>query len=255
MAVLSSQAPPPVEAPRPPRRWPLYVVLAVVLAIVVAAYASGATHYLSLDELGRRHAELKTYVHAHPAGSLLIYAGVYLASVVLFLPAMTLLLLAGGFLFGVPAAAAAALCMALIGAAATFLLARSTLGATLRRRIKTGGLVSAMESGASRHAFSYLLTLRMVPIFPFGVVNVVAGLVKMPLSVFCAATFLGLLPPALVYTALGVGLSQVFDRGEHVDMATFAKPAIVGPLLGLAALSLIPHLYRAWRAKSPAAKT
>ena len=133
---------------------------------------------------------------------------------------------------------------------ATFLLARSTLGAALRSRIKPGGLVAAMEAAVSQHAFTYMLTLRMAPIFPFGVVNVVAGLVKMPLSIFCAATFLGLVPPALVYTSLGVGLAQVFERGEHVDMHTFAKPAIVGPLLALAALSLVPHLIRAWRAKS-----
>jgi len=250
VALLSTEAAPATEAPRSPsRRW-LYLLLIAVVAVVVAAYASGATHYLSLDELGLRHVELKAYVHHHPAQSLLIFVGVYLATVVLFLPAMTLLLLAGGFLFGVPVAASSALCTALLGAVATFLLARSTLGAALRSRIKPGGLVAAMEAAVSQHAFTYMLTLRMAPIFPFGVVNVVAGLVKMPLSIFCAATFLGLVPPALVYTSLGVGLAQVFERGEHVDMHTFAKPAIVGPLLALAALSLVPHLIRAWRAKS-----
>ncbi|MHB8286915.1 MAG: TVP38/TMEM64 family protein [Caulobacteraceae bacterium] len=255
MALLSTEAAPATPAPQPrSRRW-LYVLLIAVVVVVIAAYGSGATRYLSLDELGRRHAELKAFVHAHPVQSLLIYVGVYLASVVLFLPAMTLLLLAGGFLFGVPLATSTALCTAVAGAVATFLLARSTLGAALRGRIKAGGLVAAMEAGVSRHAFTYMLTLRMVPIFPFGVVNVVAGLVKMPLSVFSAATFLGLLPPALVYTSLGVGLAQVFERGEHVDMHTFAKPGIVGPLLGLAVLSLIPHLIRAWRAKFSPVKT
>jgi uncharacterized membrane protein YdjX (TVP38/TMEM64 family) len=253
VATLSTQAGPKAEAPiRPPRRWWPYVLVCAVLAIAITAYASCATHYLSLDELGRRHALLKGFVHTHPAKSLLLYVGVYLATVLLFLPAMTVLLVAGGFLFGAPVAAVCAVSTALIGAVATFLLARSTLGAVFRRRIKAGGLVAAMEAGVRRHAFTYLLTLRMAPIFPFGVVNVVAGLVRMPLWVFCVATALGLLPPALVYTSLGVGLSRVFARGGHAGMGELAGPGVVGPLLALAALSLAPHLYRAWRAmRSP----
>jgi uncharacterized membrane protein YdjX (TVP38/TMEM64 family) len=271
MALLSSEPPPPPVALGPAKtpagsdpaktpvgqrkRWLLYALIAAVLAIMAGAYASGATHYLSLDELGKQHAMLKAFVQNHPATSLLIYVGAYLATVVLFLPAMTLLLLAGGFLFGVPIATVSAVSTALVGAVATFLVASSTLGAAFRGRVRRGGLVAAMEAGVRRHAFTYLLTLRMAPIFPFGLVNVVAGLVKMPLPIFCAATVIGLLPPALVYTSLGVGLGKVFERGGHVDMATFAKPAIVGPLLALAALSLAPHLYRAWRAKSSAAQS
>jgi uncharacterized membrane protein YdjX (TVP38/TMEM64 family) len=253
MAMSSTEAGRKADAPvKPPRRWWPYVLLGVVVAVVIAAYASGATRYLGLDELGRRHALLKAFVHDHPALSLFTYVGVYLATVLIFLPTMTVLLVAGGFLFGVPVAAACAVSTALAGAVATFLLARSTLGAALRRRIKAGGVVAAMEAGVRRHAFTYLLTLRMAPILPFGVVNVVAGFVRMPLSVFCAATVLGLAPPALVYTSLGVGLGSVFERGGHVDMAALARPGVVGPLLALAALSLAPHLYRAWRAmRSP----
>ncbi len=249
MAISSTEAGRKGDAPpRPQRRWWLYGLVGVVVGVVIAAYASGATHYLGLDELGKKHALLKAFVHDHPALSLLSYVGVYLATVLLFLPTMTVLLVAGGFLFGVPVAAVCAVSTALVGAVATFLLARSTLGAAVRSRIKAGGLVAAMEAGVSRHAFTYLLTLRMAPILPFGVVNVVAGLVRMPLSVFCAATAIGLAPPALVYTSLGRGLSEVLEHGGHVGMAELARPGVVGPLLALAALSLAPHLYRAWRA-------
>lgn len=234
--------------------WRLYAVLAAALLIGIVVSTSGMTRYLSLAELGDKHTLLKGFASAHPIESLLIFVGVYLAAILMFLPTMSIMLLAAGFLFGAPVAAPVAIIVGVGGATVMFLAARSTLGDVLRRRAKTGGLVQAMEAGVRRHAFTYLLTLRLVPVFPFGLVNVLAGSVGISLRTFCAATLLGLIPPALVYTSLGAGLGAVFDHGGRPSLHSLGRPEIVGPLLALAALSLAPHLYRAWRARRDAAR-
>jgi len=142
-----------------------------------------------------------------------------------------------------------------IGALLMFLVARSTLfthsklGAVLRRRIRPDGLVARMEAEIRRHAFSYLLSLRLMPAVPFALVNLVAGFVKMPLSTYLAATLLGIAPSTLIYASVGAGLGTVFDQGGATNLHILLRPEVLAPLCALAVLAVTPILVRLWIAR------
>jgi uncharacterized membrane protein YdjX (TVP38/TMEM64 family) len=101
-----------------------------------------------------------------------------------------------------------------------------------------------MEAGFREHALSYLLVLRLIPIVPFWLVNLVPALVGVPLRTFFLGTALGIIPGSLVYTCLGNGLGVVIDQGGAPDLGIIFKPEILTPILGLALLALSPVLYR-----------
>jgi uncharacterized membrane protein YdjX (TVP38/TMEM64 family) len=97
------------------------------------------------------------------------------------------------------------------------------------------------------HAFSYIVTLRLLPIFPFWLVNIGLALVDVPLRTFVLATLLGVIPGTFVYSALGSGLGTIFDRNEAPNLSIIFEPQILLPLLGLAVLSLAPVVFRRFR--------
>ncbi|MDB5410686.1 MAG: hypothetical protein JWL84_5598 [Rhodospirillales bacterium] len=137
-----------------------------------------------------------------------------------------------GFLFGRGIGAAAAVSGATIGAGLVFALARTALGEAWRRR--AGPWLRRFELGFRDNAFSYLLTLRILPIFPFWLINLVAAFLGIRLGVFLAATCLGIIP--------GAGFAAVLERGEEPDLAIVLTPQIFLPLLALA-----PAAYKLWR--------
>lgn len=94
---------------------------------------------------------------------------------------------------------------------------------------------------------SVLLILRLVPVVPFFAVNLLAALAGVRFGHFLWTTALGILPGALVFTSVGVGLGDVLDQGAEPDLAILWQPQVLAPLLGLAALAALPMLWRAWR--------
>ncbi len=132
-----------------------------------------------------------------------------------------------------------------------FLIVRSALADMILSRFPEGGRMKRMEARIREHAFSYLLTLRLIPMVPLSLVNIAASLVRMRLSVYTSATVLGVLPSCLVYASMGAGLGHVFDRGGRLEPELALDPQIVLPLLGLLLLSLVPlavHRFRRRRA-------
>jgi uncharacterized membrane protein YdjX (TVP38/TMEM64 family) len=111
-------------------------------------------------------------------------------------------------------------------------------------RTKAGPAVPKLEAGFREHALSYLLVLRLIPIVPFWLVNLVPALVGVPLRTFFVGTALGIIPGSLVYTCVGNGLGVVIDQGETPDLGIIFEPEILMPLLGLALLALSPVFYR-----------
>ncbi|MBV8776665.1 MAG: TVP38/TMEM64 family protein, partial [Alphaproteobacteria bacterium] len=173
----------------------------------------------------------------------LVFVLIYGALTALSVPGAALLTLTGGFLFGAWRGAVYALIGATLGATAVFLSARAGLAGAAAYG---GARLQRLESGFRENAFYYLLCLRLVPVFPFWLVNLTAGATGMRLTTYVAATFLGMMPGAYVYASIGNGLGGLIETGERPDHYAMFRPAILLPLLGLALLVLAPVVYKHW---------
>jgi len=238
-------------APAPPRPlWRRLLPLLAIAAGMALVFATGLHRYLSLEALRQHRDWLQDAVALRPLAAAAAYLGIYIVAVALSIPGALFLTLAGGFLFGIWLGTALTVAGATLGATALFLAARTAVGGLLRAR--AGSFVARMEAGFRANAFSYLLVLRLVPVFPFFVVNLVPAFLGVPLGVFVAATLLGIVPGTLVYASVGNGLGAVLAAGGAPDLGLVLQPEVLGPLLGLAALSLLPVAVKRLR-RGPAA--
>lgn len=178
------------------------------------------------------------------------FIAIYVAIVAFSLPGATIATLTGGFLFATFPGALFNVLGATIGATALFLAARWGFGEKLAARMDGAeGTVGRIKTGIDENQWSMLFLIRLVPAVPFFVANIVPALVNVPLYRFVVSTFLGIIPGAVVYTSVGAGLGQVFARGETPDLGIIFEPQILLPLLGLAALALVPVILKALRGK------
>lgn len=231
-------------------RWRRFLPLLVLLAVLGLVYASGLHRQLSLATLQEHRGTLRAFVADHPLAAPLAYALGYAAAVALSLPGALILTLVGGFLFGTWLGGILAVVGATLGATGIFLIARTALGSSLRDR--AGPWLRRMEAGFRDDAFSYLLVLRLVPLFPFWLVNLVPAMLGVPLPTFAAATLIGIVPATFVYAGVGNGLGAVLDRGEAPNFGLVLEPRVLLPLLGLALLALLPVVHRRWRGRRAA---
>jgi uncharacterized membrane protein YdjX (TVP38/TMEM64 family) len=199
------------------RLWPL-VLLGGAFALV---FAMGWQRYLTLAELADRRDSLRVLIAAHPLLSLLAYIGIYTGSVALSLPGGAVLTLAGGFLFGWLLGGVAAIVAATIGAVFVFLIAKSALGEPLAAR--AGPWLDRLRKGFQEDAFSYLLFLRLVPLFPFWLVNLAPGLLGVGLGTYVAATAIGIIPGTFAFSIAGRGLDSLIEAQAVAHQSCLAK--------------------------------
>ncbi len=219
--------------------------LAVLVVGLVVFFVVGVDSFLSFDSL-REHRDLLTaFVTDNFAIAALIYAVGYIVVIAFSLPVGAVLSLAGGFLFGAATGSILTVVGATIGATLLFLAAKTALGDVLRRRAGAG--VQRMREGFQANAFCYLLFLRLIPLFPFWLVNLVPALLNVRPTVYVLATFLGIIPGTVVFVSVGNGLGTVLDSGQDPDLGIVFQPEILWPLFGLAVLSLAPILYKRLR--------
>ncbi len=221
--------------------------VAALLIAAVAFFALDLDTYVSFDTVRENHAELKAFVSDNLFLAAALYLAIYAVIVAASVPGALILTITGGFLFGVFLGTALTIVGATLGATGIFLIARSALGDLLRR--KTGGAVARMAEGFREDAFNYLLVLRLIPIFPFFVVNLAPAFLGVTLRTFVVATFIGIAPGTFVYTSVGAGLGSVFARGEEFTARGVLTPEIITALVGLALLALLPVAYRRYRAR------
>jgi len=222
------------------------LLLALLVTAAAALHLSGLAALLDPETLAAEHRRLRALVAAHPRLAPAVFVLVYALSVAVSLPGATLLTLTGGFLFGTLWGLVWCALGATLGAVAVFLAARGLLAEPLRRR--AGPWLGRLEAAFRRDAVSYLLFLRLVPIFPFWLVNLVPAFLGMRLLPYTLATLVGILPAGLVYVAIGDGLGELLARGARPDPAVILEPRFLLPLLGLAVLALLPALVRRRRA-------
>lgn len=225
----------------------LWAAVAIV-GLLVGLRWSGLADQLSLDTLRTHRGVLQDWVAGHPLGAALAYMAVYVAAVAVSLPGAVFLTLAGGFLFGALSGTLFTVVAATLGATLIFLFARTMFGADALERF--GPAAAAMAAGVRRNAASYLLVLRLVPMFPFFVVNLVPALIGVPLRTYVATTFVGIIPATAVFSVTGAGLGAVLDRGETLSPASIVTPEIIIGLCGLALLSLVAIPLRKWLSRS-----
>ena len=191
---------------------------------------------LSLETLRTHRAALTGWVGGNLVLAAAAFVGVYAAAVAFSVPGAVILTLSGGFLFGAVLGTLLSVVGATIGAVLVFLFARMIFGDSALERFGERGRVLA--EGIRRNAWSYLLVLRLVPLFPFFLVNLVPAFVGVRLPVYALTTFFGILPGTAVFSLSGAGLGSVLDSGGALDLRSILTPQILGALFGLAALSL-----------------
>lgn len=216
-------------------------------AAIAAVYGLGLQRQLSWTALAAHQAALHAFVAAHPLASAIGYVALYAVAVALSLPGGAVLTVAGGLLFGVAPGAALAVVGATLGAVLLFLIARYALYDLLAA--KAGPFMARLRPGLERNGFSYLLALRLLPVFPFWLENLAPALAGMRLAPYAAATVLGIIPGAVVFASIGSGVGNVLASGGTPDLSLVFSPRILLPLLGLAALSLAPVAWRHWKGR------
>jgi uncharacterized membrane protein YdjX (TVP38/TMEM64 family) len=213
------------------------VIVAVLLAAAVFAFFYfDLRQYVSLDALKANRDRLLAFTETHYTSAVLIYMLLYCLQTAFSLPGATIFTLAGGFLFGAVLGTVYVNIAATMGATLAFLAARYLLRDWVER--KFGRRLSSIQNGFARNAFSYLLTLRLIPLFPFFLVNLVSGLTRMTVATFMAATAIGIIPASFVFANAGRQLGSINSLNE------IASPRVLGAFALLGVLALMPIVYR-----------
>jgi uncharacterized membrane protein YdjX (TVP38/TMEM64 family) len=213
----------------------VWIVLGVVGAVALLR-ATGVTEQLSLATLATHREALAAFVSANLALAAAVYVAFYVVAVAFSLPGAVFITLAGGFLFGAAGGTALTVVGATAGATLVFLFARRIFGADALDRM--GPAARRLAEGIRRNAASYLLVLRLVPLFPFFLVNLVPAFVGVRLRTYVATTAIGILPGTAVFSLAGAGLGDVLAMGGAFDLRGVLTPEIIAALVGLALLSL-----------------
>ena len=227
---------------KPAHLYARFIPIVFLLCGLVLFFAQGWHHYFTFASLKSHRELLLAYVHAHPFLSAAIFFAVYAGVVSCSIPVGTPLTVTGGFLFGWLEGGSLSIVAATIGATLIFLATKTALADLLRAM--AGETLVKMEDGLRKNAVFYLLFCRLVPVFPFFLVNIAAGLLDAPFVTYVVATFFGEMPVIFVYASLGSGLGKLFDRGQKPDLHLFTQPEVLLPLMGLALLVILPVLWR-----------
>ena len=234
------------------RLWPIYIILAGL----GFAISQGWHQQLTPAALGENAVYLNTLVQENFWLVLLAFIGIYIAATAFMVPASALTI-GGGFLFGLAVGAPATIIGATIGACILFGAAKTSLGDALKSI--AGPFVSKMEKGFNENALSYLFTLRLIPLFPFAVVNIAPAILGAKFRDYFITTALGIIPGTVAYTLIGSGLRgtllEAAEKGETADVGAIVGAAasnLAPAFIALAAVAIMPTIYKKFFKKKPA---
>lgn len=246
------------------RLWPLLLLLAVGGFII----AMGWHRYLTLEHLAGNRETLRVLIQGHLLLALVAFVALYAMAVALSLPGGAVLTIAGGFLFGWVLGGVASVIGATLGAIVVFVIAKTALSDVLAAR--AGPWLSRFRDGFHQDAFSYLLFLRLVPIFPFWLVNLAPGLLGVSFTTYVVTTFLGIIPGTFAFALAGNGLDSVIEAQQSAHQSCLAKvgegpqescpqgldpsalltPELIAGLVALGLVSLIPVAVKWFRRRA-----
>jgi uncharacterized membrane protein YdjX (TVP38/TMEM64 family) len=225
------------------RLWP---VAALLLALVLLTLF-GPDNATLFEALRANREEMLALVAEYAVIAELLFALIYAVAIALSIPGGAMMTIIGGFLFGPLRTTIVVVFAATLGATALFLIARGAVGDRLRSR--AGPWMAKMEAGFQDNAMSYLLVLRLVPLFPFFVVNLAPAFLGVPLRTYVIATFFGIIPGTFVFALAGGGLGSALDASGEFSLSGILTPEVIAALVGLAALALVPVAYKIFRAR------
>ncbi len=217
-----------------------FFLLAILIAVIVGLRFTGLGDVLTFDNLQRNKDALLAYVREHYAASVMAYIGIYIAAIALNAPGAAILTIAGGFLFGTAPAIVFANIGATTGAVLAFLLSRYLLGEWVQARYQSQ--LARFNKEIERNGTRYLLTLRLIPLFPFFVINFLSGLTTVPLRTFVWTTAVGIIPAGAVYAFAGQQIGSIRSPGEILS------PGVILAFVLLALFALVPGMFSRRRA-------
>lgn len=220
--------------------WIKFLILFIFLAGFAAFFAFGGNDYLSLEALKGQRSALLDYTENHYAASILIAVVVYALAIALSIPGAVILSLATGLMFGRWVGTAVIVVAATLGASLLFVAARHLFSAAVQKRV--GGLARKLVEGFAENAFNYLLFLRLVPLFPFWLVNLaVPALTTVSLPTYALATLIGIAPGSFVFANLGQSLGRINTLGDLLSIE------IIGAFVLLGLFALVPLVIKKLR--------
>jgi len=220
-------------------KWILIIVFAVA---VIAFFYFDFSQYLTLESLKENKDALQDYTEAHYILTVMTFIGIYFAQTSFAFPGGAILSLAAGFLFGTLLGTLYINIGATSGAAIVFLAARYLFHDAVER--KFGERLASFQEGFKQNAFSYLVTIRLIPIFPFFLINLGCSLTRIRLVTYVTATAVGIIPGSLVYANAGKQLGTIGEIGD------IASPGVLGAFILLGLLALVPVIYQKYRKSS-----
>jgi uncharacterized membrane protein YdjX (TVP38/TMEM64 family) len=219
-----------------------YLPIALLVSGLLLAIYFDVHKLLSFEVIGENYSLIKNYIDEQFLLSIIIFAAGYALIVAFSIPGASVLSLMYGALLGTVVSGFLVVISATIGASMIFLAARYAFADTLKER--AGPWLSKMQDGFNKNAVSYLLFLRLVPAFPFFVVNIVPAFMGVTLRTYVITTFFGIMPGTFVFASIGNGIGYVLEQGKTPDLSILSSPEILLPLAALGLLSLIPIAYK-----------
>lgn len=226
-----------------------FISLIFILIFIAFAYFSGLTESVTLENWSKAEKPVRNFIKDHPYLAPLLFMAIYMAYTALSLPAGFVLSIIGGTLFPQPYSTLYVVIAATLGASVLFFIAR-TSGREFFQE-KSGPFLQKMEKGFHRDAASYMLFLRLVPAFPFFLVNIASAILGVPFFTFLWTTFLGIIPASFVFTQAGAGLMMILEKmnGEPFTLKTIFNTQVNIALISLGILSLFPIVIKRWRGR------
>lgn len=225
------------------KRFYRVIPLLLIVILFFIAYKLQLTDHLNFANLKKHYLQLANYVDLHFGLSVFIFCLIYILVVVTSIPGATILSLLGGFLFGSILGTVLAITCATIGATLLFLAVKIALGEIVSNKI--GNQVRFFKKNLEANSLYYLLSLRLLPIFPFFLINLACGIVNISLRNFVIATFFGIIPGTFVYVNIGSSLNSVFEQSSNTfQISSLISPQIIIALVLVGILSLIPVIIK-----------
>ena len=222
--------------------WKKFIPISIIIILLIVFYILGIEKYFSTEYLRSNYQELKSFVNLHPILSPILFIFIYAASTAILIPAAAFLDIVGGFLFGVPWSTFYVMIGATSGACALFLAVRMACSEMLSHM--AGPALKKMVKGFQKNAWSYLLFLRLVPLFPFWMVNIAAGFFEVNFWTFLWTTFVGIIPGAYAYTQAGAGIGEILASQKPLSFSTIFNTQMIIALVAIGILIIASYTTR-----------